>query len=98
MSDLSGSERRKLEKLLGMGSGYVLNRAGMNWLNSSLLTTTFAALFGVFNARRCWPRRQLSYWAESAPSMSDVGKRTVLGGSLAASNTGNGLVDGSRKS
>lgn len=25
MSDLSGSERRKLEKLLGMGSGYVLN-------------------------------------------------------------------------
>ena len=25
MSDLSGSERRKLEKFLGMGSGYVLN-------------------------------------------------------------------------
>lgn len=25
MSDLSGSERRKLEKLLGMGGGYVLN-------------------------------------------------------------------------
>lgn len=25
MSDLTGSERRKLEKLLGMGSGYVLN-------------------------------------------------------------------------
>ena len=25
MSDLSGSERRKLERLLGMGSGYVLN-------------------------------------------------------------------------
>ena len=25
MSDLNGSERRKLEKLLGMGSGYVLN-------------------------------------------------------------------------
>lgn len=25
MSDLSGGERRKLEKLLGMGSGYVLN-------------------------------------------------------------------------
>lgn len=25
MSDLTGSERRKLEKLLGMGGGYVLN-------------------------------------------------------------------------
>ena len=25
MSDLSGSDRRKLEKLLGMGGGYVLN-------------------------------------------------------------------------
>ena len=27
MSDLSGSERRKLEKLLGMEGGYVLNFA-----------------------------------------------------------------------
>ncbi|PXB97536.1 abortive infection family protein, partial [Pseudomonas aeruginosa] len=25
MADLSGSDRRKLEKLLGMGGGYVLN-------------------------------------------------------------------------
>jgi hypothetical protein len=31
MSDLSGSERRKLEKLLGMGGGYVLNFSNLTF-------------------------------------------------------------------